>query len=399
MKGKFYYIVLLALGSISFFRPVFIDPLNGFYNYFFGLLLLIPVIPVIKNFIEQRNRGYFTLPVTLLLLSILISAVSARIFWDLGMNFAIFGSLFKGAGYFFYFYLVSKNIDIKVIEKTIIVIGLMFIAVFLTSFIIYPKLIVYYSDQSQPTSYVQRIFINGDGFLFLFYFLSLNKYKSSKGLLWIVFLLLSSLCIVLNQTRVYLASTFIITLFYLLQSTNFFLKVVLLIVCAVGFFFISETSFYETMQRRTKNDVQSGNNYIRVEAANYFLTDFQPSIFTRIFGNGTSYGEGNSYTEFVNTIQAKRLYYIEDIGFLGLYTYFGILAVIAYLIIFYKAFTAKLLSEHAYARMFIIFLLFTGLTTSATFNPGFIIPIVFAIYLFEKGRNPFAGFNIKMYNK
>ena len=259
MKFKFLFLLLVALISISFFKPVVIDPLSSNFGLIFGMLTIASFFPVLFSFLGNVRFGKFTVPILLLLIALAVSSLNAKIYWDQGLKFTLFGVLFKGFGYFFYFYLFYANIQTQTIEKVIDILGLAFIAIFLTSFVIYPRLIVSYNEVIGQSVF-QRIFVMGDGFLFLFYFFSINRYNITKKPIYLGYIIAAVLCILLNQTRVYILATLLITSIYILKSSKFVYKVMLVASFVIGLIFISDSAFYVTMQKRTENDVSKGDD-------------------------------------------------------------------------------------------------------------------------------------------
>jgi hypothetical protein len=234
---------------------------------------------------------------------------------------------------------------------------------------------------------LQRIQLAGFGFIYLFFFMSLNKIFSTQGsrFKWIIFAAASYLCILLSLTRTYVAFSTVIALIYIFRNSKFYIKGLIAGGVIVAAFVIPNLEFVQNMVQMTKEDLGSSKDYIRVQAAQYFLNDFQPSVVTRILGNGIEYGE-NDYGIFIQRMGAVKGYFIGDLGLIGLYIYLGLLAIAAYVIIFYKGFIEKLSSGMNYLKMFIAFILLIGLNSFATYNTSFLLAIVFVVYLYEANR-------------
>ena len=288
-------------------------------------------------------------------------------------------------GYAFYFYFVQRKTKIKNIEKIIFWVGMLFIIAFLISFVVFPTRLFQYNKSVEDRGF-QRILLTGSGFLFLLTFLALNKLLVKRTLKWTVILLLCYLCVILSLTRVYILSTGIISLFYIWKKQNVFLKTVILAAAYIVVTIVAQLPVTQRLLTKTQDDTEDIQDYIRFQSAQYYLTDFQPSIATLVLGNGFTYGDKTDYGRQMDQVQ-KQGFYVEDLGFLGLYIYMGILAIIAYIIIFYRSYKIKLPQKYFYLKMYVMFIFLNGVTNSGTFSESAVLSIVFTLYLFDAVKN------------
>lgn len=384
-RYEFYYILLIALSSFSFFRPAFLDNIYtrfpNFDNYPFVLLFLF-ALPSIVRFILKKNKYLFTLPMKMYTLAIIFSIIMANLFWGQGYVESVYGVLLPVIGSLFYFYLMEKNVDIKIIERVIIVIGMAFIIFFLFSFSVYPVKIFAYKETTDRE--FLRLFLFGDGFLFLFYFYAFNKFLNDRSYLWLFLALLAFLCVILNQTRVYIVCVAGISAWYLLRSKSLPLRIVTMALIFTAFLVLPQLDYIKGLQNKTQSDLGSSDEYIRIKSAKFYLNKFQPSVFTRVFGNGFPEGKDSHYAQTVNLLHTDKGYFAQDVGLVGLYAYLGLLAVIAYVIIFYRSIVkVKLVYKYSYLQMFMAFIICCSFTTDATFSASYVFPIAFTLYLIE----------------
>jgi hypothetical protein len=287
-------------------------------------------------------------------------------------------------GYIVFFYLVKKKITAETIEKVIVIVGVLFVIVFSTSFLIYPDKFVEFYDLGGDRGF-QRIFVAGDGFLFLLFFLSINKYVSYKKSSWLLLSIVTYVCIIITLTRVYILGASMLAIIYFILSKRTYIKVLVVTIVAVMFLVIPNLTFVKNLQVETNEQTSNIQDYIRFRAADYFTSDFQPSIITSVLGNGFAYGEKTSYGREILKLRSEG-YFIEDLGLLGLYIHLGVLAIIAYIMIYYKGLRTKLQDDFVYLKLFIGFMIFLSVTTSITFNSSFIFPIVFTLYLYDQAK-------------
>ncbi len=386
-RWHFYYILLIAFASFGFFKPTILEKtvVEHFRNFYFDVLLLLFLIalPTILKFTFQTPNYLFTLPLKLFALAIPLSMLMASVFWQQSISENIFSELTISC-YLLYFFFMAKNIPVKIMERIITIIGFTYAFLYLVSFAINPVKFLEYKISTDRE--FLRIFLYGDGFLFLFYFFSLNKYSFNKSKIWLLGALMAFSCILLNQTRVYIAATALITVFYLFSSKKLSVRFLTLVVTIAAILIIPQLDYVQKLQKKTDKDLKKSDNYVRVKAAKYYIDDFQPSAVTRVLGNGFPVGETSLYSRTIFKLQAVQGYYTEDIGLIGLYAYMGILPVLAFLMIFYRGVKTKLTEGYVYLKMFIVFLISTCLTTDSTFSGSYVVAIAIVLYLYEHCR-------------
>ncbi len=380
----FFYCLILTLSSFGFFRPLIVEPTSSLFSYVYGLLLFLSV-PAVFSFFVSKKQYLLSGPFKLLLTAIILSIFSATIFWYQDITQSVLASLLPISGYIFYFYLVENNVSTSTIERVILICGLLYIFVFLLSFIIYPAALFNNLDFGEDRGFV-RIFISGDGFIYLTFFMCLNFFKTTRKKRWALIAAVAFLCIVLNLTRVYIISCTLIAVLYIVTIKSIWIRIGVGVAIVAGVIIVPQLEFVQNLTSTTQDQFLKMQDYIRFKAAGYFLTDFQPSPLTHVIGNGFSYGDKSEYGKTVTNLASYKEYFIEDIGFIGLYIHLGIIGIIAYVTIFYRALRIKLSVRSTYLKMFLYFLLFAGLTSSLTFNSSSVFSIVLAFYLVERAN-------------
>jgi hypothetical protein len=134
------------------------------------------------------------------------------------------------------------------------------------------------------------------------------------------------------------------------------------------------------MAKETKEQSLNKEDDIRVLSINYYLNDFSPNTFSLIFGNGEGTNE-SIYGQNMDYIKNELGYYQSDIGYIGLYSKFGVLAILAYIIFIYKTIKISVPVEYLYAKYFLYFIFIISIIIDAPFNPGFIPSIILAAYV------------------
>jgi hypothetical protein len=151
---------------------------------------------------------------------------------------------------------------------------------------------------------------------------------------------------------------------------------------ALCFYIIIQMNFYKLLVAETHSELSDVKDNIRVQAIDYYLNDFSPNLFSKIVGNGQPYSNKNSsYTKFVDYLEDGRGLYTSDIGYIGLYVKFGILAIFSYLIFIYKTLKTSVSIENLYCKYFLIFIFAISFIIDAPFDTSFIPAIVLATYV------------------
>jgi hypothetical protein len=139
-------------------------------------------------------------------------------------------------------------------------------------------------------------------------------------------------------------------------------------------------NFFQLLVEETKVQTENMGNDIRVLSARFYLNDFSPDSFTRIFGNGEPSGKSN-YLRYNYYLKEELGFYQSDVGYIGLYSKFGLLAILAYLLLIYRTLKISIPDEYLYCKYFLYFVFLISIIIDAPFNTSFIPSIVLAIYI------------------
>ena len=100
---------------------------------------------------------------------------------------------------------------------------------------------------------LQRVILNGWGFLYLSYFLSLNKLICKKNLFWLFLCIISFVSILLTLTRLTIVAVCVITFFYIVSKFKLIGKAIVIFLFFLIFLFLFNLSF---IQKLTQNSIQ-----------------------------------------------------------------------------------------------------------------------------------------------
>ena len=143
----------------------------------------------------------------------------------------------------------------------------------------------------------------------------------------------------------------------------------------------SDTSIVKGLKETQKATIEEGSNYIRLQAATFFLNEYSIYPINRILGNGVPYGN-SSYMNLIYQYSYKG-YWLSDVGLIAVYLMFGIFAVVGYVLIWIKSFTLKVPENYYYLKYYLWFLLITCLTSDTIYSKNDLIATVIVVYIFN----------------
>ena len=146
-----------------------------------------------------------------------------------------------------------------------------------------------------------------------------------------------------------------------------------------GLVFYSTSSVFTGIKDETKAQAQFYKEDVRVQAHAYFINEMQGGIPTQIFGNGLPGADSDL------EVQARRGkdkgFWTADVGLTGIFSYFGIVGVIIWLLFFYNAFKTKNTTHTMYLKAYFLTILTTAFAGYSIFEPGYMPATVLALYL------------------
>ena len=280
--------------------------------------------------------------------------------------------------YFLYFMLIFFNVSAVRTERIIVLLFLASLVIFAIDYVTFPDPMFAWRSEERRSGI--SIFFYGQGFTFLGAFYFLNKFFNHRNLVHLAFFGVSFVCLfVLTQSRMNLlalGSGF----FLLLLASNFPKKYIItvFILIAAGIFYTTATIF-QGIKDDSKDQAQFYKEDIRVLAHNYFITDFQGGTPTMLLGNGFPAVGSDLAAE---SARGNAMgFWTSDVGLTGIFSYFGLLGVVIWLLFFYKVFTKRHIQNAMYLKAYFLTLLTTSFAAYSIFEPGYMPATVLALYL------------------
>jgi hypothetical protein len=329
-----------------------------------GMIFALLIVYIVYSR-EKLFRQKFAFPIFLILISAVISMFAAYAYHDqpfLRTAIAQRAIYF----YFIYFLLHYMKMDGVFIIKLIMIFGLVYMAIYLTQYMAFPRQITYsYMFIDRGTL---RIFLSGAGYLVIGYFIYLYLTFKAFRIRYVIFMLLAYMIFVLLGTRQIIASILLLTILFILQSRVVKSKILIfsLIGLSIVPIFLLFQDIIIAMFDVTLEQSQSVDSNVRVRAADYFLTEFYPSNFAYFTGNGV---HGSSmYGLKVIRIMEEYKFFQSDIGLIGEFTQYGALFVIGVLIILYRVLTVKLPEKLMFIKYNFLGIILTLVTGAGAFG-------------------------------
>ncbi|MEP6584169.1 MAG: hypothetical protein ABJA90_07870 [Ginsengibacter sp.] len=286
-----------------------------------------------------------------------------------------------------YFVLHIFNIPKQKIINLMIFIGAVWIFLTVAQQFTYPHYYFYSRDDSDQSIYragVYRYMISGHqyGDFIIFYFF--YKFLTTQKIINLAFVFMGLLGFYYYGTRQFALSAVVclcIAAFFAKGMYRIYMITFLCIVAAVILKY--KDQLFGQYVELTADQLKYGDD-IRLLSANFFLTEYWPSRFARLIGNGLAYASTRYGREMVN-INLYLHFYRSDVGIIGAFNQFGLLYVLNIFWLNIKGLTGKYLSsESGYMRLLFLNPVLL-IVLSEYYSRSTVIPFYcFVLYLADK---------------
>jgi hypothetical protein len=398
------FIFLLVVVSFNFFEAKFLpEGITRLMQFLFVFAAIVLAFP----FSFPKWEG-FVFPIHLMILSMVMSIFLSYLSWAQGFIDSIKATV-PLMLWIFFFYLLKIRIPIKTIENIVLIYAGVYVLLYLFQFINSGTILFGWSTSFSTERGIKRIIFPGGGIFFLASFIALNRLtdKDTNKFVWGPLALLGLVIPVMQVTRQLIVATLFIYVLHFTRELNLIKKafVIFVFLGLVLFIINSNHPIVQGLKKAQAETSSQGDEYIRVVAAKYFINEFSPGLINRILGNGVSYGEKSDYGKYVSKLENTKDYYLADVGFVAVYVMFGILALIAFILIWIKSFTIPVPKEYMYLKYYLWFLLMTCITSNSIYHYNYLIASVFTLYIYqriyirEKNRGTMTAFLKKLLQK
>lgn len=304
----------------------------------------------------------------LLLVSILFSAFMAFTQHQQGLDVSLLTILQTLIPYGFFFVMLRFGISKERIMNAYIVICAVSSVVYFLNIATVPNNIfgkpIISLDETRGIIRVPVVYIE---FFPMLVFYGINKWFDTKNKKWFVLIGWASLMIFLSVIRQIIALTGVLAILFLFRNVSWLKKIALAcVVVGVVAVVLPQIPMYKTMLELSEDQKDENENEenIRIQAWRYFTYENQDNTATRLFGNGFP-SFGNSIWGKICESDADLTGKLQfDVGWAGLYWYYGIFAVGALLFIFIKTISRRKDRRDQYLNYWYIFILVTSVASA-----------------------------------
>ncbi|MFO7924699.1 MAG: hypothetical protein R6U58_13505 [Bacteroidales bacterium] len=332
----------------------------------------------------QPVKKHFSVAVILLLSGVMISSLGAVYFNNQSWGITLYQQrhMYAFLFYFLLFYLAPRP---QWIIDLLFYFGIAGGVIFIVQYLLYPTLITdakIFLDRGTI-----RMNLPGTYFMHIGFFLSVDRFFTTKKMKYGAGAMLLFLVAVLSGFRSILALYILLSTGYLLANRQVKNKVLLFSLYSVivisGFFAFH--SIIMEMKESAEREGSQGTSYIRVRAADYFMSMNDNKKSAYIIGNGEP-TERSAYGRRLAMISLRYGYYLSDIGIVGLFFKYGLLTSLMVLYIIFKVLFAKTDKRTVFIKLFFLFqllLIFNSITSFEILSG--IVAISMMLYLVDTG--------------
>ncbi len=369
-RGKRILVLLLLvfLAAQGFFNPFgLVSPLLSK-----ALFFAFSIIAILFVFRKKTICAYPKWSYRCLMMGIFVASIMAMVFHAQSYMVSLVAILPYFLGYS-YFYVVEKSKpSVAFIEKAFKILTICSLLMYIVNLVSFPNMIFGETkDEYDMSRGFVRIRIPMIEIVVTYFFYSINQWivtKQRKNIYWI---LLTAVMIFMSLTRQVIALSAILGLLFVMQTASWFKKISVIAICIfVVYVVLPQIPMVKTMIELSEQQSldNKSDEDIRVKAWRFYTTEFQTNAITPYLGNGVpSYGKSR-WGNFVE--QTTALYqdggnacFTVDVGWAGFFWYFGGVATLGLLLMFWKGITRKKATDKQYISYALAFIAITAIAS------------------------------------
>lgn len=383
IKCQWGYFLILSFTILMLYRCYYFI---GFASYTFrmGLVAFVLYLFMIfrgKSSFFQRN---FRIEFLILCFTFITFFVSILYYNQNVSNIARF---LLPLSFIPYFYIIRNRVSLDTVEKVLCLFGILYLICWLYQTSQLPDIVFGEREAVMGERGFYRFYIaTKEHFPFLiFYFLAL--YNRCKKNLFLILALFVFCITILHVARQMIVWSGLLAMIYFLYTNGKKIKTILVfsVIAFWGFSFFTENFTVVNdlieMTENSKDGINSADsNNIRFKAMKSFISDFNLNPITFLFGNG--FAENGSLLDFRYKLFSNKGYFIDDVGFIGLFVTQGLLTLLLYIkLLFDVLFKYDVQDKYVYLKFYIAYLVMSYLGSHALTSN--IIFAVLAIYIIK----------------
>lgn len=379
----------IILCSTSFYQISVLGPLQKGAELLGVVIIFVLMIFTVVYSETKSIKRNFILPVSLIILSVVTSMFMASFTRDQSFVHTLFAQRAMYY-YFLYFLLHQFKTSPKDLERIFIVLGILYIFLYLLQYVLYPKII--YDAYVLERRGTIRIYLAGVDYMVVAFFFSVQYFLRTNKFKYLILLLGTySIYILIGGRQTLAIMTFLLVMFIIIDR-KVKSRLFLIFLGLVGGFaiFLIFQNIFEMLLMQSQSDTSLGSDYIRIRAARFYLTDFFEHPLAYITGNGM-YHETSNYGREIAFYRTNYHFTLGDIGILGNYTIYGIFFIIGVLFICIRSLRIKIESQYIYLKYLIVSILLALITAGGFSRSDVICFIVCILYIIDVSNQSYKG--------
>lgn len=361
----FTLVLLVLFSRLSFFRPAFIsDDLLKLMHYLVLGAVAVLFVQRTRFLNNSQVKRHFGVLIGVLLFDVFLTLFIAEIQWGQAWSATLISSL-PVFSLILYYYAHSIDISRVEVEKIFQWLTVIYAICFCMALIVFPsKLFTGYGELEREIDTSRgfpriRLTLMGLAPIFFsfFYLLARLKQKFTRSLaisLIVVFVL-----IILQLGRVPILIATFLGLWYFASDVSNVRKTLIALAFFVTLWVIYENVLVvKELVDYSINDYENSTETenVRIGSYRFYTLEFPNSWASIVFGNG-QYSLGNgAFGDFVDKYGRSNGFIPADVGYAYIFLNYGILGIILFAIILYKAITIEVDNKYEYVKYYVIFL-------------------------------------------
>jgi len=368
--------------NIFFVFPDF-KPIFGLVSVVIKYITTIAIaVYCIYDFVNtDKNFIYKWLQIFLLYVWT-VGIITPLAFWGQSL-LQSFHALLSFGGWILFFFFYHQKYNLRVLEDTIIISSFIYAICYLYVFSFhYNEMLYLGADMSDTNSY--RMFF-GDYYISIFsFYILLNRYFRYYKKAYLFLLLIPMVVIIMIQTRQVLIVMIIIILIYLYRKISIKSFIPIFVGCAVVGFIISP--IIEGLYQKTYTQQIEGKSTMAIRAREYYyyFNELNTSIAQDIIGNGIDQ-DGSYYNSYLRKHWPGP---VADAGYAGIFSYWGILGLSFFFLLFIYIFNIKTPSKYEWLYLSVISMMLFNIASFAL-RSGIIVLPLYGYYLILRKNDQF----------
>lgn len=384
-KFKIFLLVLMIVSAAGFYNPLGIvnAQLSKSIYYLSTVLLII----FGNNSVKLRQISKFPyISYRMVLLGMIGAALMASFFQEQSLSVSIVAILPYFFGYLSLLSLFRSGINEKDILKIIYSLVIISFVIYWINFITFPNMIFGTMDASEvddSRGMVRLGVLYIELYVFLLYY-SIEQWIISRQQKWLAIIAICILMIVLSLARQVIVISAIMGCLYAVKKFVWFKKILFIgIVAFVVLYVVPEIPIYKAMVEvsEQQKEMNKTRDDPRIRCFNFYTDSYQTNEFTKIFGNGVpSIGNSQWGIQFEKITRSEGVY-SSDLGWIGFYYHFGLIAAIGVFFLLLKSALYSLRNGNLYISYFLITIMLFCLLSAPILIYRQVINIMLIIYL------------------